>query len=118
MLVNISAKTFDLSGSLSFNTLTDNGFGRIERRSTRVAVLDGGVAVNDNGYAHGDREMEFTYLPISSEHDDRARRLVQLHTRVYVSTYEGCFEAIPGPFDADPEKNTFTLQIIDKVSED
>ena len=118
MHINISAKTFDISGVLAFDALPDNGLGRMERRSNRVAVLDGGVAVNDGGFAHGDREMEFTYTPISSEHDDIARRLVTLHTRVYVSIYEGCFEAIPGPFDSDPEKNTFNLQIISKVSEE
>jgi hypothetical protein len=117
MQISISSKTFDLSGSLLFDTLTDNGLGRMERRATKVAVFDGGVAVNDGGFSHGDRDMVFTYKPISTEHDDIARRLVQLHTRVYVSTYEGCFEAIPGPFDADPERNTFTLQIIQKVSE-
>ena len=118
MIVTIAAKTFDLTGVLAFEALPDNGLGRMERRSNRVATLDGGVAVNDTGFSHGDRELEFTYKPISSEHDDIARRLITLHSRVHVSTREGCFEAIPGPFEADPEKNTFALQIISKVSEE
>ena len=118
MRVTVSAKVFDISGVLSFEALHNNEVGIMLRRTNRVAVLDGSVAVNNSGFSHGDRDMDFIYKPVSSDHDDIARRLVTEHSRVYVSTSEGCFEAIPGPFAPGPENNRFTLQIIDKVSED
>ena len=118
MQIAIAAKTFDLSGYLEIDALPDSSLGNMERRSTKVAVLDGGVAVNDGAFSHGDREMAFIYKPVSVAHDDIARRLVELHTRVHVFTSQGCFEAIPGPFIATSDQNTFTCQIIDKVSEE
>ena len=118
MIIEIAAKTFDLSGHLVIDALPESNLGEIARRSTKVAALDGTVAVNDQAFSHGDRNMEFTYQPVSTAHDDIARRIVRVHNRVIVTIPEGCFEAIPGPFYTEPDGNTFVCQIIDKISED
>jgi hypothetical protein len=117
-MIHISAKTFDISGALTIRPLPDDQEAGMIRRVNRVATLDGSVAVNDRGFSHGDRDWTVIYKPVSRAHDDIARRLVSLHTRVYLSTEEGCFEASPAEFQAGADKNTFTLLIIDKVSED
>ena len=118
MIVQIAAKEFDISGFMVVNTLPDNSLVPVLRRVNRAATLDGGVAINDGGFSHGDREMTLTYLTVSDEHDDTARRLLELHSRVYVSTHEGLFEASPVSFESSSGRNTFTLYLISRVDED
>lgn len=117
MLVHISAKTFDLSGALSITPLPRSRTPPSGRRVTRVATLDGGVAINDRGFAHGDRTLTLLYKPVSAAHDAIAQRIVELHTRVTLTTSEGCFEAAPDTFTPTPEENSFSFLIISKLSE-
>ena len=118
MLIHIVAKEFDILGSLTIDALPNNSPGTASRRISKVATLDGGVVVNDSGYSHGDRELRINYKPVSIEHDEIARRLLELHSRVIFSTWEGCFEGAPLSFEPSPRQNTFTLSIIEKLSED
>ncbi len=118
MRVNISAKEFDLSAVLEVETLPDHPENQRPRRVTKVATLDGGVVVNDGGYTHGDRDVDLIYLPVSEAHNTIARRLIELHSRVVVSMPDGCFEAAPASFNDTPGRNTFSLSIISKLSED
>ena len=118
MRVNISAKTFDISAVMEINTLPENTQGAMARRANRVATLDGGVSLNDMGYSHGDRDIQLIYKSVSDTHDTIARRLVELHSRVILSMPEGCFEAVPEAFEAVANRNTFSLLIVDKISED
>ena len=117
MNVHICAKEFDLSGCIEVRPLLNAAPGSAARRVSRAATLDGGSAFVDRGYTHSDRAMQIQYRPVSQEHDERARRLLELHSRVIVSTREGCFEAVPESFDGSPTRNTFTLWIVDKISE-
>lgn len=117
-MIHISAKTFDLSGVLDITPLPNSSPGQLTRRVNRVPTLDGGIAVNDGGFSHGDRDVDIIYRPVSTAHDDIARRIVELHSRVCLSLPDGLFEAAPGSFDPAPDQNTFTLLIISKLSED
>jgi hypothetical protein len=117
MLVHIASKTFDLLGSLRIKPLPDQTTGPMARRVNRVATLDGGVVFNDGGFAHGDRDIVLTYKPVSREHDDIARRMVSIHTRVIYSSAEGVFEAVPESFEPGATSNTLKLMIVAKLSE-
>jgi len=76
MIVHLSAKSFDLLGHLQIKVLEDSGLAPMSRRLNRVATLDGGVVFNDGGFTHGDRDVVIDYKPVSREHDEIARRLV------------------------------------------
>lgn len=116
-MITLNATTFDLAGSLSIDPLPNGVQMPQLRRVNRVATLDGGVAVNDRGHAHGDRDLSIRYKAVSAAHDAQARYLMANYARVTVAMPEGVFEAAPQQFDAGPT-NTLTLLILSKLSED
>lgn len=117
MRVTIAAASFDLSGYLEFEALPDSDFGALERRVRKTPTLDGDVVLDDHGFTHGDREMTLVYRPISEAHDAIARRLIELHPTVHVTTDEGVFEASPGPFEPTTTENRFVVSLKRKLSE-
>lgn len=117
-MISITSQEFDPQGYLQISPLPDNEPGALTRRVSRVATLDGGVAINDRGFSHGDRTLTYRYKPVSEEHDARARRLLQLHSRVNVSNEEGVFECVPDQFEPSPDENTLTLIVVRKLTED
>ena len=117
-MIHINATTYDLQGSLSIRLLPSSDEPSLSRRVSRVATLDQGVAVNDRGFSEGDRTFAFAYKPVSREHDNIAKRIIKIHSKVTVSTPEGVFLAAPESFNAGAEENTLTLLIISKLSED
>jgi len=85
-VIHIAARTFDLLGYLDIAPLPGETTDTYGRRVSRVATLDGGVAVSDRGYSHGDRTLVYRWRPVSEEENARAKRLVSLHPTVTVST--------------------------------
>lgn len=116
-MISIASTAFDLLGHLQISPLASSQVDTFSRRVTRVATLDGGVAISDRGYSDGDRTLVYTYRPVSADHDARARRIVSLHPTVTVSTPDGVFLAAPESFDVSPSQNTLTLLVIEKLSE-
>ena len=116
-MITISSTTFDLDGSVEIEVLPDSFDGETRRRVTRVATLDGGVAMNDRGYAEGDRDLSYTWKTVSKAHNDAIARIVRLYPRVHVSTPSGCYLAAPQVFTPGVEESTISLLVIDKVSE-
>ena len=115
-MITISSTTFDLNGSIQINPLPSATDGETTRRVSRVATLDGGVAVNDRGHSEGDRDLSYTWKTISKAHNDAVARIVRLYPRVTVSTPSGCFLAAPQRFSPGVGESTITLLVIDKVS--
>lgn len=117
-MISISAKTFDIDGVLAINPISDGVDRPITRRVARVATLDQGVAVSDRGFSHGDRTLIVRYRPVSAAHDNTARRLISVHSRVNVFMDEGVFEAVISSLDQTGPENTITLYLLEKLSED
>lgn len=117
MKIRIAARLFDVLGYIEFTPVSSNVEGSVTRRVNRQATLDGGAAFTDRGYTDADRTLVYRYRPVSEEHDDRARRLVELHPTVAVSNQEGLFEAAPQSFEPGPDENRLTLLVIQKLSE-
>lgn len=116
-MITIHSTTFDLDGTVELDVLPDSPDGETRRRVTRVATLDGGVAMNDRGYAEGDRDLSYTWKTVSKAHNDAVARIVRLYPRVTVSTPSGCFLAAPQRFSPGVGESSITLLVIDKVSE-
>lgn len=118
MMISITSTAFDVLGHIDIVPLGDTPADSFSRRVSRVATLDGGVAISDRGYSDGDRTLTYSYRPVSKDHDARAERLVRLHPTVNISTPDGLFLAVPQAFDRSARQNTFTLLVIRKLSED
>lgn len=116
MRVTISATSFDLDGTVDIETVAANDAGEKRRRNNKVQTLDGGIAINDRGYSHGDRSMTLVWPTVSKAHNALCDRLVENYDTVEVSFYEGVFLATPLAFTAGPEESRFLLSLQEKIS--
>lgn len=116
MRVTISATSFDLDGTVDIETVAANDAGEKRRRNNKVQTLDGGIAINDRGYSHGDRSMTLVWPTVSKAHNALCDRLVENYDTVEVSFYEGVFLATPLAFTAGPEEYRFLLSLQEKIS--
>ena len=116
-MITIHSTTFDLDGTVELPVLPDSLDGETRRRVTRVATLDGGVAVNDRGFSEGDRDLLYTWKTVSKAHNDAIDRIVRLYPRVTVSNRQGCYLAAPQTFSPGAEESSLTLLVIEKLSE-
>lgn len=116
MRVTISATSFDLDGTVDIETVNTNDAGEKRRRNNKVQTLDGGIAINDRGYSHGDRSMTLVWPTVSKAHNAMCDRLVENYDTVEVSFYEGVFLATPLAFTAGPEESRFLLSLQEKIS--
>ena len=115
--VRIVSREFDPLADIEFVPTDIVGQTTFSRRVNRVATLDGGAATIDRGFSHADRVAVYSYKPISKDHDDRARRLVEFHARVAVASRDGFFEAAVESFEPGPDENTITLLILRDLTE-
>jgi len=115
-MIHIASQLFDLDGWLSVRPLGPIE-DQIRRRVTRTATLDGAAALSDRGFSHADRTFVITYRPKSRDEEVRARRLVELHPRVTVSTAEGVFLAAPQNFEAGELEHRLSVLILELLTE-
>lgn len=108
MLVSITSKLFDLGGAMTVDVPFAE-MGEYTRRNQRLATMDGGAVATDFGFSDADRTITLRWSPTLDE-DETARRLVQLHSLIRVSTPTGLFECIPGGYSlASDGRGTLTL---------
>lgn len=90
MLNALSAQVFDLDGHIMIDIVSvpDRD---VKRRVNRALTLDGGVSVTDGGYADGDLTFELEWKT-DAEVDTLVRRLLQLYSRITLSTRDGVFD--------------------------
>ena len=94
-MIALAAPTYDPTGHIVLRPLPGSNFGDVQRRANRVKTLDGGVVVNDSGYASGDRTMRVLFRATSREEYEQVERLVKIYTRVLVSWRDGVHYAVP-----------------------
>ncbi len=116
MLNVLSAPTYDLSGYVEIDVLPEASFVGAERRVNRVRTLDGGVVINDGGFAEGDREIVLRWQPTTQSQAEAVERLLRLYSLLNVSTRRGVFSAAPERFTPGPAENTLRLLVKTKLS--
>lgn len=116
MLAQIASKLFDLDGYAALELLPDSTAETLSRRFSKVSTLDGGVAVNDRGFSHGDREFTLAYANQTAAIDATLSRLVRLHSRVYLSIGNEFFECAPVAHNANAGRPTITLSVIERIA--
>ena len=105
-MIGISTPIFDLQGSRYFRrTELDcqqlNQNNRRDRRVSRTATLDGGVSINDNGYAPGDRDITIKVPNASKVISDYLAYIAETYSQIIISTEESVFLGVPASFYVD-----------------
>ena len=116
MLAAVAAVTHDPIGYALIELLPSVPDGDTRRRVSRTATLDGGVAVNDGGFAEGDRVIVLRWRPTRRLHDD-VERLMQLYQRLHVATRSGVYLAAPEVYSPGPDQATLRLLVVSKLSD-
>jgi hypothetical protein len=115
-LNTLAAVNFDPIGFVQLRVLDSTTIGASGRRVNRVPTLDGGVAVNDQGFSEGDRTIELRWQPADAALEDNVRRMVEVYPTVHVATRAGVFLAIPETYEPGAEESTLRLLVISKTS--
>lgn len=116
MINALSATTADPAGHVLLTVTNETTPGETRRRVSRVATLDGGSVVNDAGFSDGDRTIDLAWAPIDRVVDDAIDRIVQLYSRLIVSTRAGCFLCSPETYTPGSEESTLRLLVIERIS--
>ena len=111
-MITLSSLTFDPSGHIRLDELPQTDLGDVRRRVSRQKTLDGGVTINDSGYAVGDRTITVRWR-IQSEAQFRAvQRLVQTYPRLTACTRDGVFTVAPDAVRKTGREGDLTLLVV------
>jgi len=113
-MIAISAPTYDTAGSIRIQELPSSDTDTVRRRVNRVRTLDGGVVVNDGGFAHGDRDLLIRFKPTQAQFD-AVQRLVRLYPQLDVSTRDGVFRCAPNTLETRNGETTLALLVIERM---
>ena len=114
-MISISAPIYDPLGVVRIQDAPASDIDAVRRRVNRQRTLDGGVVVNDGGFAHGDRDLRVTWRPKSSAEYAAVQRLVRLYPQLIVSTREGVFRCAPSTLESRSGEATLSLLVIAKM---
>lgn len=117
MNISIASVDYDLAGHITIDVSPITTDGDTARRVSRVATLDGDVAIIDRGYAEGDRTLEYTWRPTSKTEIDTIDRLFKQYSLLNVSTHNAVYLAAPNRFTPGAEEATMTLYVKSVLSE-
>lgn len=110
----ISALTFDPMGRVELDLLSGSDLGELRRRVSRVATLDGGVAVNNFGFTDADRTARLRYRR-TQEADQGVDRMLRLYAFVRLVMVDGVYRAALESHSMDATTGTVTLLILERL---
>lgn len=91
-MIGLATQTFSATGAvLLTRTRADSDIYGLGRRVSRVATLDGGVVLTDNGHAAGDRDLQIVADRVDVATHRAVEALVKNYGQLMVSTDAGCF---------------------------
>ena len=114
MNVHIASVDFDLQGYAVIQPIGDIDYSDMRRRFNKVKTLDGGVAVNDGGFSHGDRSVTVTFRQTEAL-DTTLKHIVETHSRVTAGLPDGCYTAVL-TYTPTLSNGRIVLSLIEKVS--
>ena len=93
MQIGISSHTYDLEGAFLLDILPDqSNLADFGRRVERTATLDGGAAITDGGFSHGDRTITLACEP-GEETVDALQQFFQDYANCVLTLPDGCYDA-------------------------
>lgn len=110
----ISALTFDPAGRVALDLLPESDSGELRRRVSRVATLDGGVAINNFGFTDADRTVRLRYRR-RPETVKGLERMFRLYAFVRLVMADGVYRAALESHALDATTGTVTLLILERL---
>ena len=101
IIISLCSRVFDPDGDMVINIDPSSQYGDTVRRVNRVKTLDGGVSINDTGFAEGDRELKIK-AQLSVSQVEQVNRLQQLYPLLSISTTVGVFEGTINQISESP----------------
>jgi hypothetical protein len=111
--IAISTHLFDLNGDVVLQNVSPFGAGleRLSRRVNRQATLNQSAFLDDLGFSDSDRTIVVSIDDLTSEQAAVLKNIVRNHATVYLSKWDGCYNATLQTFDPDAGRPTLTLLI-------
>lgn len=116
MRASLTATTYDLEGALVLDLLPETDWGETRRRVSRVATLDGGVAVNDYGSAAGDRTITLAWTLDTPADEAAIDWIVSTHQTLTLCCYLGALRVAPDSLKCANGRATLVLLVLEKLS--
>lgn len=114
-MIGIFSQTSDPNGSIVIPVHPDSRIRRGSRRVTRTKTLDGGVVLNDEGFSHGDRDLDIVTEYCESTWNV-LWNLVQNHSQVIFTLFEGIFSGVIERIEEDEGLIRISVLIKEKLS--
>jgi hypothetical protein len=111
-MIALTTPLFDLDGHIRLEESPQTDLGEIRRRVNRQKTLDGGVVVNDSGYAPGDRTIRVRWRIQSEAQFLAVQRLVQTYPQLTACTREGVFTVAPEAVSKSGREGDLTLLVV------
>jgi len=115
MLIVLDSILFDIDGHIEIEVDDLQNDGTTTRRVNRVRLLNGETTYNDGGYAEGDRDLDYTWVPATEAQNDLVARMVRLYSQFYCSTPKGVYTVRPEGFNPDKERSRLRLFVVEKL---
>lgn len=117
--VGISTHLFDLNGDVVLQNVSPIGAAleRLTRRVNRQATLNQSAFLDDLGFSDGDRTIVFSLDDITAEQATVLKNIIRNHATVWLSKWDGCFNAALQTFDPDAGRPVVTLLIYSRADE-
>lgn len=116
MRCSLASDTIDPLGHVWIDPNADTDLGTPTRRVSRVATLDGGVAVNDFGYAPGDMTITLRWTPDETI-DARVERMLKVHQHLICCTERGAYLCAPDAIRRQARATSISLLVLEQRSE-
>lgn len=115
-MISITSKRFDPNAVLTIDRPKANSELRaMTRRVNRIPTLDGGYALNDTGHSPSDQTFAVIWSATEAEYKV-ASRLLSVHSRITISTEDGCFEGVMESLTQQRGEATARILILEKLS--
>lgn len=116
MLVVLSSVTWDPEAYVELDVAEEQQPADTVRRVTREATLDGGVVLIDQGFTHGDRTIELSWVPRSAAQEELVTSMVRDYQRLNVSMTDGVYEVAPERYTPGADQSQLRLLVVAKRS--
>lgn len=115
-LVALSASVFNPTAHMILSVSENSVYGAISRRLARTKTLDGGAAIEDLGFNHGDTDWRLEVLGLSKSEVETLRSMFEDQSMIIISSKYGAFTAAPQELTEEPGSVSMTIVINEKVS--
>ena len=116
-MIGIASIIFDLNGDIIFhNYKRQQGLRSMSRRLSRTDTMDTEVAIEDNGLAQGDRNINIVIEHPTKAQADRLQYLTENYSDLRISTMEGVFLGVIKSFRETAGKLYISIMVKERLT--